>query len=435
MSYPQQPSWQPQQPSYGSGQQPSYGSGQQPSYGSGRPPAHQSGFSGPAQSFGGGQTWGGQWGQPSAQPYGQQQAPRPGQYGQQQYGQQQHSQHQHSQHQYQQPQGGHPQQGAYWQQQPGGHRPGTGHPAPGPGQPRGKRNPLATALIVVAGLVVAGIAVLVVIGLATGGPGVKYANEDWVAPEVDTNPDQVPAPSSIGEAEQWTADSAIYGQQFPSPIKCELTPLDQQTATDAELEQQLNDLVGCIMGGWDQPMTAIGVTMPRPSVTVYDETGVQTPCGFQDEPNAMYCGVNQQLYYASHLNEYVGAIKSSRFGHELVIAHEFGHYIQGRLGITTSRMALMEMAGSEQEALRINRRLEAQADCFSALFLKSSSVALGIKQSDVDDLNSIMNELGGPDPGKTHPSGPSRVYWGSVGLSTDDIGKCNTFTAPDDTVI
>lgn len=379
MAHPQQPQWQSQ------------GSGQLP------------GFS--SQGFG--QAWGAQapqggqppqqWGPPSSQPS---------------YG----------------PQGSGPQQ----QPQHPAQRPGTGRPA-GPSGPK-KRNPLAMVLLGMVALVAVGIAALVVIGVVNGGGEVRYVNEDWTAPPPDLNPPPLPQPETYDEAEQWTTNNAVYQQVMPTPVACDATPLDYESASNDELEAHMNTIVGCLTGAWVGPLEAAGFQMPRPSVTVYS-SATKTPCGELPMTNAVYCGANQQIYFADDLVPAMPTLQQSRYGGELVVAHEFAHAVQARTGILISEKALQQKAATEADAYLLNRRNEAQADCFGALFLRSASRALGIEQSDVGALEKIAQGLGGNKPGRTHPSGGSRMYWTEMGLSTDQIGKCNTYTAPPETVV
>ena len=87
-----------------------------------------------------------------------------------------------------------------------------------------------------------------------------------------------------------------------------------------------------------------------------------------------------------------------------------------------------EMDGAMQHAR--------EADCFAGQFMRSVSVSLGLQQADVeriqrDFFNSGDDVLSGdPNYVGDHGHGRSRRYWGSTGLGTDQVGRCNSFTAP-----
>ncbi len=337
-----------------------------------------------------------------------------------------------------------PQQPPYWQSRPAWQTPppawqpppqqpyGTGYPAPPP-PARKSTNPLAVALGVMIVLIVIGIAALVVLGLrALAEEQVAYANEDYQAPAITTTPDPYPWPGSMDMAVQWTDRNSLYEQSFPSPLRCDLATLALD-ASDAEIEAELNAMVACIMSGWDQPVTTIGWTLPRPGVTVYDQTGIESPCGWREDANAFWCGANQQLYFGVHLADYL-PFDQMRFGPEIIMAHEFGHYLQGRVGIAGGMFAQADGV-SEREQELLSRRHEAQADCFAGLFLHGITDYAEISPADIDQFNRLWRVLGGDEPGTNHPSGPSRVHWFNIGYTTFDIGQCNTYVADPGSVV
>jgi uncharacterized protein len=68
--------------------------------------------------------------------------------------------------------------------------------------------------------------------------------------------------------------------------------------------------------------------------------------------------------------------------------------------------------------------------------MRSVSQSIGVDQQDLDGILQIYvaigdDELSGnPDIVGNHGLGQSREYWGNTGLSTSDVGKCNTFVVP-----
>lgn len=347
------------------------------------------------------------------------------------------------------PQGQHgfgPQQGQYgyphqYQPRP---QPAQQPPQQPPVVTKQRTSPLAYALVAMIALIVVGMAALIALGFSSRSTEFspdgtvpmppRWANNGYEPPEIESNPDDIPWPTGLQQALTWTQENPIYDQEYAQPLKCELDDLQLRSVSDDALEEQLNAMVACLMGGWDQPMQAIDVTMPRPGLIVYDRTGVQTPCGWKDAPNALWCSGNQQLYYASHLIDSHPELAEMRFGPELIMAHEFAHYIQGRTGIAAGSYAQREGI-PEEEALLLNRRHEAQADCFAGLFLNAITNYVEINETDLANFDVLMQRLGGSSPGTTHPYGPSRIHWLSVGLNTFDIGECNTYMADPDTVI
>lgn len=360
------------------------------------------------------------WGQPGG--FGQNQFPQ-GQFGQGHFGQGQFG------------------QGQFGQNQTPPRRTAPdqfGQGGPGwQGQPPRKASPLGRILIIMGGLAVAALVGLVVVGLTQSGE-VAYVNEDYTPPPADTSPPPLPEPSSEQEAVSYVEANPLYDQLMPAPVRCDgVAPVDLESISNADLETHLDNLMGCLVAAWHTPMEAAGFQMPRPPVTVYtDDNLVTSACGDTKPANASYCTADQAIYYSADLHKSAPALLDAQYGAEGVLAHEFGHAVQGRAGILYSKHVLMQAAESELAAYEVNRRSEAQADCLAGLFLLSASTSLGIDDAEYANLAALFEFIGGSEanPESTHPYGPSRTYWLQLGVSTDAIGECNTFTAPSEYV-
>ena len=132
----------------------------------------------------------------------------------------------------------------------------------------------------------------------------------------------------------------------------------------------------------------------------------------------------------------IESVAENKWTADVVMAHEYAHLVQGRAGIAISAHALGQRSGDKQTEFAYVRRLETQADCFSGMFLRSVSVSLGIRQDDVDGIVATYDAIGDdtlsgdPNVVGNHGLARSRKYWGTVGLSSGDVTKCNTFIAP-----
>jgi predicted metalloprotease len=169
-------------------------------------------------------------------------------------------------------------------------------------------------------------------------------------------------------------------------------------------------------------------------VTIYGES-ITTKCG-DSGVNAFFCSGDQQIYFSSELPRAIPGLKG-KWAADVVMAHEYGHLLQGRTGLFAAGVIASKNAGSEEAGLIYRRRLETQADCFSATFIRSVSSSLNIQDADIEDiLNSYAavgdDTLSGePNVVGDHGLARSRYYWGNVGLVNSAIGACNTFTAED----
>lgn len=336
-------------------------------------------------------------------------------------------------------------------------QPTWGHPTP-------RRNPAALVLKLVLG--VFALAVLGFIGLVglgtylvgsdygTGGSGssapqtesggsrsrtaptTEYQNEDYQVPPADLNPPELPSPETYEEATQWMVDNPIYSSTLQQPVECEATPIDLQAASTEQLQAHMNDFTACLMRVFGPAIEDAGFVPVRPSVTIYTSE-INTKCGTVPMNNAVYCGSDQQVYYAIDLPEIIPyRLRDLEYVVESVIAHEFGHAIQGRTGILISEMA-WEQESTEADANNLSRRLEVQADCFAGQFISSVAQSVEIDNDGVDDLSKLFYAIGDDqlsgDPGidGNHGRGKSRQAWYRSGTSSASMGACNSFAADD----
>jgi uncharacterized protein len=302
-----------------------------------------------------------------------------------------------------------------------------------------RRNPLRFLLLVIIVLGLATIVGLAISGLSAGfGSGsstAAYQNEDYRVPPPDTNPPDIPIPQTYEQAEQWITNSPLYSQTTPVPVRCTSQPINVATASDAQLKSHFEGLMECLVRVWEPPITNAGFIIVRPTVTIYGKE-LTTKCG-KTEVNAFYCTADQQVYYSNLLPRALPlTVRNTKWTADVVMAHEFGHALQGRTGILVSGNALGQKSGDEGTALQLMRRLETQADCFSGMFVRSVSLSLGVQQQDIDGILDIYTAIGDdklsdqPDIVGSHGLARSREYWGNTGLGTNEVGKCNTFVVP-----
>ncbi|TDT30042.1 neutral zinc metallopeptidase [Naumannella halotolerans] len=320
-----------------------------------------------------------------------------------------------------------------------GGQPQPGPPAPqfGGQPPRRRSSPGAILLTAIGCLALIVGAVFITNSLFNSDDNVAYANENYTPPPVDENPDQFPIPETYDELSTMLYSNPINAEQVSAPIRCETSPVDPATASPDEVEAHFNDFTGCLMTTWIEPMTSAGWTLPRPAVTVYEGT-IDTPCGDLPEMNAVYCSANQQLYFSMELADLPGTSGNPAV-FDMVMAHEFGHDIQGRTGQMAAAVILSEEL-SEAEALKMSRMREAQADCYAGLFLNSAASSVPYTEADAQEVLEYTVALGADtqtgdaDIESTHPHGATREYWTQMGMSTTEIGRCNTYVVSDDSL-
>ncbi|MGJ3508837.1 neutral zinc metallopeptidase [Enemella sp. A6] len=340
--------------------------------------------------------------------------------------------------QHQQP-GGWQQQGA-WQQQGGWQQQGAwaqqgNWQQPAPARGPGGSGPLKKILGILLATCLLALVAFVVLLFAGGGVPGGYEYDDYEAPPAtDTAPDDLMLPGSEDEAWQLLRENAAYQGTVPDNVNCELAPVEPGGMSDEQLQTAMNDFSACLMRVWDRPMTEQGVTMFRPTITVYSGP-ISTGCGTRDDVNAFYCGADQLIYYHSDLHKALPQVADTPLGVEVVMAHEFAHFLQGRTGIFGAFVAL---AGNLEESDRkeMIRRAEAQADCWSAQWVRANLQAMNIDQAGVEQLLQIYHDIGDdslsgdPDIEGDHGLGKTRQAWGTTGLNSDSIGACNSWVVP-----
>ena len=304
---------------------------------------------------------------------------------------------------------------------------------PGMPGPR-RRNPFRALLLAVMAVTLIAIAGFVVAGALADTSEVAYQNDDYSVPPPDKNPPPIPIPDTYEQAESIVTNSPFYRQTVPVPVRCDTQPINVETASDAQLKSHFEGMMECLVRVWQPPVEQAGLIIVRPTVTIYGDK-MTTKCGTSGV-NAFYCAADQQVYYSNRLPDAVAIVKRDKWAADVVIAHEFGHALQGRTGILVSAKALGQNTGNEAEDLRYTRRLETQADCFSGMFLRSTAQSLGIKQTDVEGIENTYRAIGDdtlsgdPSVVGNHGLSRSRLFWGQTGIGNSAVGKCNTFIAP-----
>lgn len=261
----------------------------------------------------------------------------------------------------------------------------------------------------------------------------SYVNEDYQVPAANRNPPELPSPETYSQATTWMEDNAIYDVSIGSPVRCDTEPIDIYQSSNSALQSQLNDFTACLMRSFGPTMEDAGFTPVRPSVTVY--TGeLRTRCGTMPEYNAAYCPSDQQVYFASNLYQIIPSdLLDSPYMVESVVAHEFGHAIQGRTGILISASAWQQRVSSS-DSDEISRRLEVQADCFAGEYVSSVSQSVGLSDQDISNLGELFYSIGDDQLSNQssiegdHGHGDTRQSWFESGLGSTSMGTCNSFT-------
>jgi predicted metalloprotease len=273
-------------------------------------------------------------------------------------------------------------------------------------------------------------------------PG-QYVNDDYQVPAPDPNPPDLPAPQTWDDVDAYLLSNPLYQQSVGVPVRCDIDQVDLTKASKSQLQSHFDQLTACLMRVWAPTLSAAGYEAVRPTVTIYSGQ-VQSACGQMPDENALYCGADQQVYYASDLPDIIPSnLRSAPFVVDSVLAHEFGHAIQGRSGILISEQYVEQddtQKGDTADADDASRRTEMQADCFAGEFLHSISQSTGLTSDDEQSIGQLFYSIGDdvltgdPTIDGDHGWGKDRQSWLDAGLGNPSLETCDTFNADASTV-
>jgi predicted metalloprotease len=168
---------------------------------------------------------------------------------------------------------------------------------------------------------------------------------------------------------------------------------------------------------------------------------VDSACGMaQSATGPFYCPEDHKVYidlgFYDELKQRFGA--DGDFAQAYVLTHEIGHHVQSLLGIEARARQLQQ--ANPREANAISVRLELQADCYAGIWGHSTEQRNILEQGDVDEALKAAAAIGddriqrmsgsrvAPDR-FTHGSSAQRVDWFKRGLSSGQLGACDTFAS------
>jgi uncharacterized protein len=201
---------------------------------------------------------------------------------------------------------------------------------------------------------------------------------------------------------------------------------------------------------WDEQLPAGGGPAYEPPGLVIFESQVSTGCGeATSQVGPFYCPVDLTIYLETGFFE----VLRERFGagegplaEQFVLAHEFGHHLEGQLGLL--ERAQRDPQGPESGAVRV----ELMADCLAGVWAHHASKAVDpesgetflqpLTDADIADALSAAAAVGDDriqeqTQGQvtpetfTHGSSQQRQDWFTRGYRAGDLPSCDTFGTDD----
>ncbi|OBK20815.1 hypothetical protein A5634_11550 [Mycobacterium asiaticum] len=196
---------------------------------------------------------------------------------------------------------------------------------------------------------------------------------------------------------------------------------------------------------WKQLMT----NYTRPRLRLFSGQ-VSTGCGpASSDVGPFYCPADKTAYFDTDFFQVLVTQFGSSggpFAEEYVVAHEYGHHVQNLLGVLRGGQS------GAQGATGTGVRTELQADCYAGVWahyastVKQDSTGAPFLQpltdKDIQDALSAAASVGDDRiqqqvTGRTNPeswthgSSTQRQKWFTVGYSTGEPNKCDTFKTND----
>lgn len=191
---------------------------------------------------------------------------------------------------------------------------------------------------------------------------------------------------------------------------------------------------------WTGVFSQAGQNLQTPGLTFFDGV-TQTACGKADTSvGPFYCPGDERIYFDLGFNrELEGLGVRGQYAMVYIMAHEYGHHLQNRLGIEAKVRRIQQK--NPRQANNYSVAMELQADCFAGVWgrLANDMGNVKITPEEFQQASNAAAAVGDDrimqgagvrvNPDKfTHGSAKQRQYWYTRGYNSGDINQCNTFT-------
>lgn len=217
------------------------------------------------------------------------------------------------------------------------------------------------------------------------------------------------------------------------------TTSSQSASLDGTEEQWFNFLLVDVQDFWIDQFAVNNIRYEEATLTLFD-TPIRTGCGSaQAAIGPHYCPLDKGIYLETGFFEDILARRfgaTGDFAQAYVVAHEFGHHVQGELGI--SAWVRQQQAANPRQKNQYSVLLELQADCLAGVWARSAEQRGLLDRGDIAEALSAAEAVGDDriqqsqgqrvNPHNwTHGSAAERQQWFETGFDTGDTEACDTF--------
>ncbi|MFC7649633.1 neutral zinc metallopeptidase [Streptosporangium lutulentum] len=151
---------------------------------------------------------------------------------------------------------------------------------------------------------------------------------------------------------------------------------------------------------------------------------VSSPCGrWPTGAGGYYCSANRTMYIGVTRKTLKDAYGPN---HAQFMAHEYAHHVQQLAGILPY-YGQSAWKAKPSAKLALSRRLELQADCLAAAFLRGVAADLPVTRQHWNSMIQWIAANGDKTwPRNDHGKGRSQAYWMERGFSSGSPASCNT---------
>ncbi|MEK0364617.1 MULTISPECIES: KPN_02809 family neutral zinc metallopeptidase [unclassified Pseudomonas] len=221
----------------------------------------------------------------------------------------------------------------------------------------------------------------------------------------------------------------------------------QQSDTPARGDDPQVAFVQAILGDTEDTWRALfqqaGEQYRDPTLVLF-RGGVNSACGFASSAvGPFYCPGDRQVYLDLQFFDEMASRFSAAgdFAQAYVIAHEVGHHVQTLLGVSQQMQAARQRGARMEGDNGLLVRQELQADCFAGVWAYHAQQRHDwLEEGDLEEALNAANAIGDDNLQKqsqgrvvpdafTHGTSAQRVKWFRTGFDSGEPGRCDTFQA------
>ncbi|WP_312521401.1 KPN_02809 family neutral zinc metallopeptidase [Stutzerimonas nitrititolerans] len=205
----------------------------------------------------------------------------------------------------------------------------------------------------------------------------------------------------------------------------------------------VQSILGDTEDTWRALFQQSGAQYRDPTLVLF-RGGVRSACGFASSAvGPFYCPGDQQVYLdLQFFDEMASRFEvAGDFAQAYVIAHEVGHHVQTLLGVSQQMQAVRQRGAQMEGDNGLLVRQELQADCFAGVWAYHAQQRHDwLEEGDLEDALNAANAIGDdrlqqqsqgrivPDA-FTHGTSAQRMKWFRTGFDSGEPTRCDTFRA------